>query len=368
MFHALPIPKAPTCAVALSVLMLTAGVLHKPATDAAPQKGKDQAITLEEVHFRHASDLLAGTLFLPQKAGRHPAVILVLGSGAQDRAYGGTGTALGRHFARHGVACLSWDKPGVGKSTGDYQRQTFRDRAEEALAAVRFLRARADIQADRVGLWGHSQGGMLAPQIAALSKEVAFVIAVSGWQGPAWQQDAVRVEAELRADGFGEADVRAAVAFARRRMDMIRGTSTFDELDQAQEQVKGLPWFPYVHRCDRATFDGARRCVNDDTSLFWEKVRCPVLVIYGDEDTSSGPPGRLLVIIRRGLARASNADVSEKVFADADHSLCRTRTGGRKEAAERAKSRKSGTVPEFVPGYLDTMTSWLDRRFGPGLP
>ncbi len=326
-------------------------------------KLEEQPFTIEEVHFHNGNDLLAGSLFLPKVHGRYPAVVLVLGSGAQDRTYGGTATVLAKHFACHGFACLTWDKPGVGKSTGDYTQQTFRHRAEEAIAAVRFLRGRSDIHRDRVGIWGHSQGGMVAPLIASMDKEVAFVIEVSGWQGPAWQQDAVRVEAELRADGFLETDVRAAVTFARKRMSLIRGTAAFEELDRSQEAVKRLPWFPYVHRCDRATFYGARRCVDEDISPNWEKVHCPVLVIYGDKDTSSGPPKPLMAIIRRGLVHAGNKDITEKIFSSADHGLCRTTTGGRKEAGERAKKRAQGAGPDFVPGYLDTMTGWLTQRF-----
>ncbi len=82
-------------------------------------------------------------------------------------------------------------------STGDFNAQTFHDRAAETLATVDFLRARDDIRPDRVGLWGHSQGGMVAPLAAAISDKVAFIIEVSGWQGPAWQQDQTRVEAEM---------------------------------------------------------------------------------------------------------------------------------------------------------------------------
>ncbi len=126
---------------------------------------------------------------------------MILGSDRHDRDYGGTVPALARHFARAGFACLSWDKPGVGKSTGDYMTQTLRDRADEALAAVRYVRGRKEIRGDRIGLWGHSQGGMVAPLAASLSDDVAFVIDVAGWQGPAWKQDAVRVGAELRAPG-----------------------------------------------------------------------------------------------------------------------------------------------------------------------
>jgi alpha-beta hydrolase superfamily lysophospholipase len=138
---------------------------------------------------------------------------LVLGSEAQDRTYGGVGPALGRHFACNGFVCLVWDKPGVGKSTGDFNGQTFQDRAQEALAAVRFLCERPDVRADQVGLWGHSQGGMVVPLAASLSNQVAFVIQVSGWQGPAWRQDPVRVEAELQAAGFSAAEVKEATAF-----------------------------------------------------------------------------------------------------------------------------------------------------------
>jgi pimeloyl-ACP methyl ester carboxylesterase len=322
-----------------------------------------QEVTVEEIQFRHGDNLLAGSLHCPDRPGRYPAVALVLGSGAQDRAYGGAGTALGRHFARSGFICLAWDKPGVGQSTGDFNTQTFRDRAEESLAAVRFLLQRPDVRPDQIGLWGHSQGGMVAPLAAALSDQVAFVIEVSGWQGAAWRQDAVRVEAELRANGFPEEYVKEAIAFARLRMDLIRGTGPYEDLEQAQEKVKAQPWFKAVHVCDRALFNAARRVVEYDTGPSWEKVRCPVLVIYGDKDTSSGPPDELVATIRRGLTKGGNDDVTVRLFADADHSLCQSETGARKDALARAP--KSEAAPDFVPGYLDLMTAWLHQRFGP---
>jgi len=147
--------------------------------------GGASTFSSEEIHFRAGDNDLAGTLYPPSTPGPHPAIAMVLGSGPRDRNYGGAGPALGRHFAQHGYACLAWDKPGVGQSKGDYNLQTFRDRAEEALAAVVYLRGRADIRPDQIGLWGHSQGGMVVPLAASLSDHVAFLIAVAGWQGPA---------------------------------------------------------------------------------------------------------------------------------------------------------------------------------------
>src|SRR5438309_29797 len=82
-------------------------------------------------------------------------------------------------------------------------------------AAVAYLRGRADIRADQIGLWGHSQGSGVVPLAGSLSDHVAFVIAVGGWQGPAWKQDLMRVETELRANRFPDEDIKEAVAFAK---------------------------------------------------------------------------------------------------------------------------------------------------------
>jgi pimeloyl-ACP methyl ester carboxylesterase len=148
-------------------------------------------------------------------------------------------------------------------------------------------------------------------------------------------------------------------------MDFIRGTGPFEELDKAQEEVRDRPWFTAVHRCDRALFYAARPNVGESTEPYWEKVHCPVLVIYGDKDVSSGPPEPLVAIIRRGLDKAGNKDITVRIFEDANHSLCRAKTGGPKEARERAKSRPKGAGPDLVPGYLDAMTDWLTVRCAP---
>jgi pimeloyl-ACP methyl ester carboxylesterase len=286
---------------------------------------------------------------------------MILGSDRHDRNYGGVGPALGGHFARAGFASLVWDKPGVGRSSGDYNDQSLRDRADEALAAVRFLRGRDDIKRDMIGLWGHSQGGMVAPLAASLSPEIAFLIEVSGWQGAVWKQDPARVEAELRAAGFSNSDVADGVAFARKRMEMIRGTTPYEELERAQNQVKSSSWFCAVRFCDRARFYSARRSVGFDTSSWWPGVRCPVLVFYGDCDTSTGPPEPLVAIIRRGLKAAGNRDLTVRIVPGADHSLRRVPQSGRPLDATSANKRSPHSGLDFAPGYIETMTDWLVR-------
>ncbi len=313
------------------------------------------AFRQEPVRFRSGGNELAGVLTLPATPGPHPAVVFLNGSGPTDRTGGGLLPPLWRHFARHGFASLSWDRPGVGRSTGDFERQTFPDRAEEGLAAVRLLRARDDIRPGAVGLWGFSQGGIVAPLAAARSAEVAFLVEVSGCQTPAWQQDLYRVEAELRAGGSPETNVAEAVAFARLRMDLMRRGAPFEELDRAQRAVRGRPWFGSVHYCDRERFRSGVLTVGFDPGPYWEAVRCPVLAVYGEDDTSS-PVARSVAVLRRGLERGGNKDVTVKVFPRAGHALTVSRAGGRNEA---------GAAPEFAPGYLELMSGWMAERFPP---
>ncbi len=155
-----------------------------------------------------------------------------------------------------------------------------------------------------------------------------------------------------------------ATAFAKTRMDLIRGNKPFEVLDKAQQKVKTASWFEYIHLCDAPLFYSARRNIEQDTEPWWEKVHCPVLALFGDKDTSSGPPEPLVAIIRRGLAKAGNPNLTVRIFANADHSLCHTRTGGHKEARERAQAKSKATGPHFVDGYLTAMSVWLERQVG----
>jgi dienelactone hydrolase len=315
-----------------------------------------------EVRFESGGNTLSGVLLLPLTPGPHPAVVFLNGSGNADRTGHGVFPALWRHFARHGLASLSWDRPGVGASTGDFEAQTFPDRAAEALAALRFLQQRPEIRKDRVGLWGFSQGGIVAPLAASQSSEVAFLIEVGGCQLPAWQQDLFRVEAELRADGFKEADIAKARELAELRMDLMRKGEAFEELDETQKALMARPWFEYVHYCDRKRFESGKITVEFDPGPCWEKVHCPVLALFGEKDTSC-PAQPSIDVIRKGLEKAGNGNLTIKTFPRADHRITVSETGGRKEAAQRAKTRPAAEGPEFAPGYLDTMSTWLVKRF-----
>jgi pimeloyl-ACP methyl ester carboxylesterase len=312
----------------------------------------------EEVTFKSGADRLAGVLVRPPGPGPHPAVAFVHGSGPLGRADWTSHPALRDHLAARGIACLCWDKPGVGASTGDWARQSFRDRADEAIAAVRYLGRRADVDPKRVGLWGISQGGWVCPLAGSLAPDVAFLVLVSAPAGTVADQDLYRVEAGLRADGRPAAEIDAALAFARRRVELVRG-GTFEALDAAQTAVAAEPWFAdYVHRVGAKEFAFARHNLGYDGGPALAGVKCPVLVVVAERDTVV-PAKDGAAAIKAALAKAGNADVAVKVVAGADHFMRAAATGGPKEMG--APGRKKEVVPE----YLETVTDWLAPRVRP---
>jgi pimeloyl-ACP methyl ester carboxylesterase len=327
----------------------------RPASEPLPPASEAAAAPFreEQVHFASGDNTLAGVLVHPTTPGPYPAVAFVHGSGSLGRNDWTLHPALREHFARHGIASLCWDKPGVGASGGEWTRQTFDDRAREALDAVRFLRGREDINPLQVGLWGISQGGWICPLAASRSPDVAFLILVSAPAGTIVEQDLFRVEQGMRADGRPQEDIDKALEFARRRVDLI-WAGTFEQLDAAQREASDQRWFAdYVHRLTPRDFAFGMKNIGYDGRPALRGVKCPVLVIVGERDTVV-PSKRAAATIEDVLTKASNADVTVKTFPGADHFLHQTKTGGPREMA--AGERR------FAPGYLTTLTDWLSER------
>ena len=139
-----------------------------------------------DVEFDNGADQvkLAGTLTVPEGAGPFPAVVLITGSGPQDRDESLMGhrpfLVLADHLTRRGIAVLRYDDRGVGKSTGNFATSTTYDFKRDAEAAVAFLRTRPEIDAKRIGLCGHSEGGLIAPMVASETPDVAFIVLMAG--------------------------------------------------------------------------------------------------------------------------------------------------------------------------------------------
>lgn len=324
---------------------------------AFPLGGQEPSIPLaegdfaaEEVSFFHQGNRLFGTLHTPHTAGPHPAIVLLAGSGPTDRTSFGYFPHLQPAFLNAGIAVLSYDKPGVGASTGAWQEMTLRDRATEAVEAVRYLRTRDDIRADHVGLWGGSQGGWVAPLAATLSPEIAFVITISAPGVPPAEQDVYGLENRLRTD-HPEEVVEEGVRWGQRLMKAAAEGWSFDKvkeelLDPAEEK----PWGGYFTIPDADAWgflssvdpDSGTPNVLYDPVPVLSRMTTPFLAIFGETDDLV-PVAKSVDILADALVQAENPDFEIVVFPEANHGIL---VGPR----------------IFAPGYLEKMVEWLESR------
>jgi dienelactone hydrolase len=306
----------------------------------------------EDVAFKHGDAALSGTLFLPEGAGPHPAVVFVHGSSLDLRdGY----RFYADHFARAGVAALIYDKRGSGASSGNSQRATLDDLVGDAEAAVRLLAGRADIDSARVGLWGLSQGAMLAPLIAQRAG-AAFVIAVSGPGVSFGETAAYQDSVKLRRRGFTPADAAEAARVHRRLTEWIRTGQGEAELASLMQRTADLPWRRHTgipRRLpspeDRAGWYWSTRPL--DPIAAWKALRVPALVVLGADDALL--PARLSAErIEQALRAGGNRDARVLVLPGGDHML--------KRPPGPAGGGGSGwSWPRPVDGYMDTVTHWL---------
>lgn len=187
------------------------------------------ALREEKVSLRHDGNLLKGVLALPER-GRGPfgLVVFVHGDGPVDATHETYYRPLWESFARAGYASLSFSKPGVAGSQGDWLDQSMADRADETLAAVGWARGRPEIDCHRIGLWGASQAGWVLPKVAARDRRLAFVIAVS----PAvnWlRQGRYNLLAELDRDGASAGERAAALRRRQSTLRLLERGASFDE-------------------------------------------------------------------------------------------------------------------------------------------
>jgi pimeloyl-ACP methyl ester carboxylesterase len=303
-----------------------------------------------DVTFRNGDVSLSGSLFTPRTRGRHAAVIFLHGSGPETR--WGTARYYADHLARSGVAALIYDKRGAGASTGDWRSATFENLADDAIAAVRLLERRTDIAPKRVGLYGHSQGGLIAPLVAArASGAVAFLVAASTYPDSVWQQDVYRVEKSIRRQKFSDDEVARAMAVYRVFLDVARGVKPWNELETASTPVRDERWYKWLGIPPRENWLWAyyRATGNFVALASWQKVRVPVLLVYGERDQLV-PVTESIQKIEGALNRAGNTDHAAILLPRAAHNLTVT--------TEPAEPFDWWRV---APGFPELLTAWITQ-------
>ena len=292
--------------------------LHRAAAPELPYRSEDVTITHGAVH-------IAGSLYLPAGGGRHAAVVILHGSGPETR--WGTARFIADRFARAGVAALVTDQRGTGESGGDWRRSSFEDLAGDALASVRVLARRRDIDARRIGLFGHSQGAMIAPLAIAegVPGDVAFVVAGEPLGDSVYKQDIWRVNRimqDARVSGMHTAEeVAHAMRLYRWFVDVARsGGQGYDEFKLACDSVAGQHWFQMlgIPSRDNWIWDWYRSVGNFEPATNWERVHVPVLVLYGEREEVE-PVEENLHGVERALDRGGNRHYTAVLIPHARH-------------------------------------------------
>ena len=331
-----------------------------------------------EVSYENPADgtHLAGTLTVPEGKGPHPAVLLITGSGSQDRDETIFGHkpfwVIADRLTRNGIAVLRVDDRGVGGSTGANPNVTTEDFVGDVRAGIAFLKGQPDIDGSRIGLVGHSEGGVIAPLVAANSADVACIVMLAGSGVPGGQVLRGQNEALFRAAGAspdrvaavgkaydevirqvtkgGEAAaIRPAVRnLVQAQLSAQPGSAgrqvPAEQLDTLTDQAMAtftLPWMQWF--------------IKHDPRPTLRKVKCPILALNGTRDLQVLADENLTAI-EMALGTSVNRDVTVKRLEGLNHLFQEAKVGTVEEYA---------TISQTIsPAVLDEITAWLRLRLG----
>jgi pimeloyl-ACP methyl ester carboxylesterase len=356
----------------------------------------------EEVRFRNdgAGIDLAGTLTLPpaprpvvaqpgdsaRTGPGFPAAILLTGSGPQDRDETILGhkpfLVLSDHLTRQGVAVLRFDDRGVGASGGDFAAATSLDFAGDAAAALAWLRAHPEINADAIGFVGHSEGGLLitllegeeSPGGQVPADPFAFAVFLGGPALPGGEILLLQAEAIARASGAREDQVELLLQFQDRMQEVIRDEAdperrlerleavlrmSLDEMDPVDRTAQGIPpgqedaWVEA--QLASIASDWFRTFVIYDPRPALRATTVPVLALFGELDLQV-PPAENASEMRAALEAAGNPDVTIHIFPSLNHLFQTAETGSPAEYAILEET--------LAPAALERISGWILERFG----
>ncbi len=325
----------------------------------------------EEVTFTNsqANITLAGTLTLPKKEGTFPAVILITGSGPQNRDEEIMGhkpfLVLSDYLTRQGIAVLRYDDRGVAQSQGDFKTGTTVDFATDAESALAYLKGRKEILHNKIGLVGHSEGGIIAPMVASRNKEVNFIVLLAGTGLRGDKILLLQQELIGRAAGKPEKEIAKTREANTKAFELVLKAKTTEALttdltgfltellkdnpdsgkpsgmsnaDYIALQVKQItsPWMQYFIKYDPAPA--------------LEKVKCPVLAIDGEKDLQVSGKENLLAI-EKAVKKGGNQQVTTQLFPNLNHLFQECKTGSPSEYSQIEQT--------FSPIAMEVVAKWI---------
>src|SRR5262245_3733104 len=331
-------------------------VLKRPQNPAKPYPYREEDVTYLN---SSANITLAATLTTPRGDGPFPAVLLITGSGPQDRDESLAGhkpfLVLADYLTRHGIAVLRADDRGVAKSGGQFASATTTDFATDAEAGVAYLRTRHEIDGKKIGLIGHSEGGLIAPLVASRDRGIAFVVMMAG-TGVRGDQVLVRQNV-LVAESMGatRAQADAQGAQIRTLVDIVmRETDDAARAAKLREALAGtVPEAAIDTRVKTLLDPWFKQFLAHDPAPVLTKLTCPVLALNGQLDKQV-PPDQNLPAIRAAFAASHNRHVDVEALPGLNHLSQTAKTGSPSEDTHTAE-----TMP---PHALQKTAAWILKQ------
>jgi dienelactone hydrolase len=333
----------------------TAGLeLRRPQMPVKPYPYRDEDVRYENKSAPGVT--LAATITIPQGKGPFPAVLLICGSGQHDRDETIFGhkpfLVLADYLTRKGVIVLRADKRGYAKSTGDYTKATTADFATDAEAGIAYLMSRPEVNPHKIGLIGHSEGGVIAPLVAARNSNVAFIVMMAG---PGVRGDEIIIkQGQLmsEADGTSHEEAAANAVEERKILTMVEAEKDDETLkkDLMKEFGDKIPEAQAAMQIRQATSPWFRYFLTYDPAIALQKVKCPVLALIGGKDLQV-PASQNLEPIRKALAAGGNHHADVEELPGLNHLFQTAKTGSLTEY---------GKIEETIaPLALTKISSWV---------
>lgn len=344
--------------------------MHRPQDPVKPYPYTEEEVVYEN---KEAGVKLAGTLTLPQSEGPFPAVILISGSGQQNRDEEIFGhrpfLVLSDYLTRQGVAVLRVDDRGVGGSTGNSLQATTEDFAGDVLSGIEYLKSRKEIDPARIGLIGHSEGGIIAPIVAVQSPDVAFIVMMAGTGLTG--EEIIYMQSDLisRAEGADNETIARNEALTRKIFSIVKqeqnNTVAYEEIrkllkaemDNMSEEEKELSGYSETNldtQIKAILSPWMRFFLTYDPRPTLMKVKCPVLAINGEKDLQV-PPEENLRAIDEALRAGGNKDYTVKEMPGLNHLFQTAQTGSPTEYA-KIEETISPAALEFIGDWISDHT------------
>jgi len=328
----------------------------------------------EDITFynKTAGITLAGTLTLPKKEGIFPVVVLISGSGPQNRDEELLGhkpfLVISDYLTRNGIAVLRYDDRGIAMSTGEFKTSTTLDFSSDAQAAVDYLKTRQEINKKKIGLIGHSEGGEIAPIIASKSNEIAFIVLLAGPGLPGDQLLLLQQKLINKSAGASEEFLKKSEIANKKVFEMIKKSTDTNQLkieisnyirnslkiDTTEKKPEGFTENEYVQQLlNQVLNPWMLQFIKLNPLPFLEKVKCPVLALNGEKDLQVSPKENLTAI-RKALEKGGNKNVIIKELPNLNHLFQECTTGSPNEYASIEQT--------FSPKALTEILEWINNQ------